>query len=300
MRALITGGNGFVGRHLQAHLESHGDTVTILDLPLDITDYQAVLAAVADAQPEAIYHLAALSHVGTSWTNPSAVVEVNVAGTTNVLAAAREVVPSATVLFVSSADVYGPRTPDEMPLLETTPARPTSPYAASKLAGEIFAQQAVFGFGQRVVIARPFNHVGPGQNVSFFIPGITSRMVTATRSGTTDIAVGNLTSRRDFTDVRDVVRAYRLLVERGVAGEIYVIASGRDVVMQDVADELRQLVNPQLRFVEDPALLRPVDVPLLRGDASKLEAATGWRPEISWSETLADIVADVTSASATN
>ncbi len=300
MRALITGGNGFVGRHLQAHLESHGDTVTILDLPLDITDYQAVLAAVADAQPEAIYHLAALSHVGTSWTNPSAVVEVNVAGTTNVLAAAREVVPSATVLFVSSADVYGPRTPDEMPLLETTPARPTSPYAASKLAGEIFAQQAVFGFGQRVVIARPFNHVGPGQNVSFFIPGITSRMVTATRSGTTDIAVGNLTSRRDFTDVRDVVRAYRLLVERGVAGEIYVIASGRDVVMQDVADELRQLVNPQLRFVEDPALLRPVDVPLLRGDASKLEAATGWRPEISWSETLADIVADVTNASATN
>ena len=125
-------------------------------------------------------------------------------------------------------------------------------------------------------------------------------MVTATRSGTTDIAVGNLTSRRDFTDVRDVVRAYRLLVERGVAGEIYVIASGRDVVMQDVADELRQLVNPQLRFVEDPALLRPVDVPLLRGDASKLEAATGWRPEISWSETLADIVADVTNASATN
>jgi GDP-4-dehydro-6-deoxy-D-mannose reductase len=300
MRALITGGNGFVGRHLQAHLESHGDTVTILDLPLDITDYQAVLAAVADAQPEAVYHLAALSHVGTSWTNPSAVVEVNVAGTTNVLAAAREVVPSATVLFVSSADVYGPRTPDEMPLLETTPARPTSPYAASKLAGEIFAQQAVFGFGQRVVIARPFNHVGPGQNVSFFIPGITSRMVTATRSGTTDIAVGNLTSRRDFTDVRDVVRAYRLLVERGVAGEIYVIASGRDVVIQDVADELRQLVNPQLRFVEDPALLRPVDVPLLRGDASKLEAATGWRPEISWSETLADIVADVTNASATN
>ncbi len=300
MRALITGGNGFVGRHLQAHLESLGDTVAIFDLPLDITDFSAVRAALADAQPEAIYHLAALSHVGTSWTNPSAVVDVNVAGTTNILSAAREVVPNATVLFVSSADVYGPRTPDEMPLRETTQARPTSPYAASKLAGEIFAQQAVRGFGQRVVIARPFNHVGPGQNASFFIPGIASRMVAATNGGTSDIAVGNLTSRRDFTDVRDVVRAYRLLVEQGVAGEIYVVASGRDVVMQDVADELRQLVNPQLRFVEDPALLRPVDVPLLRGDASKLEAATGWRPEISWSETLADIVADVTNAPATN
>lgn len=300
MRALITGGHGFVGRHLQAHLESLGDTVAILDLPLDITDYQAVRAAVADAQPEAIYHLAALSHVGTSWTNPSAVVDVNVAGTTNVLAAAREVVPEATVLFVSSAEVYGPRTPDEMPLREATEPRPTSPYAASKLAGEVFALQAVRGFGQRVIIARPFNHVGPGQSVSFFIPGITSRMVAATRNATTDIAVGNLTSRRDFTDVRDVVRAYRLLVEHGVAGEIYVIASGRDVMMQDVADELRQLVNPQLVFVQDPALLRPVDVPLLRGDASKLEAATGWRPEISWSETLADIVADVTNAPATN
>jgi len=300
MRALITGGNGFVGRHLQTHLESLGDTVAILDLPLDITDYQAVRAAVADAQPEAIYHLAALSHVGTSWQNPSAVVDVNVAGTTNVLSAAREVVPEATVLFVSSADVYGPRNPDEMPLRETTEPRPTSPYAASKLAGEVFAQQAVRGFGQRVVIARPFNHVGPGQSVSFFIPGITSRMVAATRTGTTDIAVGNLTSRRDFTDVRDVVRAYRLLVEHGVTGEIYVIASGRDVSMQDVANELRQLVNPQLRFVEDPALLRPVDVPLLRGDASKLEAATGWRPEIAWSETLADIVTDVTNAPATN
>jgi len=300
MRALITGGNGFVGRHLQAHLESLGDTVAILDLPLDITDYQAVRAAVVDAQPEAIYHLAALSHVGTSWQNPSAVVDVNVAGTTNVLSAAREVVPEATVLFVSSADVYGPRNPDEMPLRETTEPRPTSPYAASKLAGEVFAQQAVRGFGQRVVIARPFNHVGPGQSVSFFIPGITSRMVAATRNGATDIAVGNLTSRRDFTDVRDVVRAYRLLVEHGVTGEIYVIASGRDVSMQDVANELRQLVNPQLRFVEDPALLRPVDVPLLRGDASKLEAATGWRPEIAWSETLADIVTDVTNAPATN
>jgi GDP-4-dehydro-6-deoxy-D-mannose reductase len=300
MRALITGGNGFVGRHLQAHLESLGDSVSILDLPLDITDYQAVRDVVADVQPDAIYHLAALSHVGTSWTNPSAVVDVNVAGTTNVLSAAREVVPNATVLFVSSADVYGPRTPQEMPLGESTEPRPTSPYAASKLAGEVFAQQAVRGFGQRVVIARPFNHVGPGQNASFFIPGITSRMVAATENAATDIAVGNLTSRRDFTDVRDVVRAYRLLVERGVAGEVYVIASGRDVMMQDVADELRQLVNPALRFVEDPALLRPVDVPLLRGDASKLEAATGWRPEISWSETLADIVADVTNAPATN
>ncbi|MEI8148773.1 MAG: GDP-mannose 4,6-dehydratase, partial [Actinomycetes bacterium] len=218
----------------------------------------------------------------------------------NVLAAARDVVPEATVLFVSSAEVYGTRTPDEMPLRESIEPRPASPYAASKLAAEVFAQQAVRGFGQRVIIARPCNHVGPGQSPSFFIPGIASRMVEATRSGATDIAVGNLTSRRDFTDVRDVVRAYRLLVERGVAGEVYVVASGRDVLMYDVAEELRQLVNPQLRFIEDPALLRPVDVPLLRGDASKLEAATGWRPEISWSETLADIVADVTNAPATN
>lgn len=300
MRALITGGHGFVGRHLQEHLESCGDVVSIFDLPHDITDYEAVRAAFADAQPEAIYHLAALSHVGTSWLNPGAVVSVNVLGTTNILAAAREVVPEATVLFVSSADVYGPRTPDEMPLSESVVPQPASPYAASKLAGEVFAQQAVRGFGQRVIIARPFNHVGPGQSPAFFVPGITARMVEATKNGSGEIAVGNLTSRRDFTDVRDVVRAYRGLVTQGVTGEVYVVASGRDVSMQEIADELRSLVNPQLGFVEDPSLLRPVDVPLLRGDSSKLEAATGWRPETPWSETLADIVADATNASESN
>lgn len=297
MRALVTGGNGFVGRHLRAHLEACGDTVTVFDVPNDITDQDALRQVFTECQPEAIYHLAALSHVGTSWDDPGAVVRVNVGGTTNVLAAAREVVPAATVLFISSADVYGPLEPSQMPISEETEPHPASPYAASKLAGEIFAEQAARGFNQRVIIVRPFNHVGPGQSPAFFLPGITARMVAATKEGRTEIPVGNLTSRRDFTDVRDVVRAYRLLIEHGVSGERYVVASGHDKAMIDIANELRTLVNPELSFVEDPALLRPVDVPVLRGDSSRLQAVTGWAPEVPWSETLADIVADATNVS---
>lgn len=297
MRALITGGNGFVGRHLAAYLESLGDTVTIFDLPSDISQSDEVRAAITQAQPEAIYHLAALSHVGASWMDPTAVLQVNVVGSAVVFAAARELVPAATTLFVSSAEVYGAVTSADLPITESLEPHPISPYAASKLAGEVLAQQAVRAFQQRIVIARPFNHVGPGQAPTFFVPAMASRMVRAQREGQTTIPVGNLTSRRDFLDVRDVVRAYRLLIERGEPGEVYNIASGVDRSMSDVADELRTLVDPTLTFVTDESLLRPVDVPVLRGSSEKINAATGWSPRCSWSETLADVVASTRLAS---
>lgn len=293
MRALLTGGNGFVGRHLAEHLRQSGDEVAILDLPDDITDVAVVERTLREVRPEAIYHLAALSHVGSSWSDPSEVLRVNVIGSAVTFAVAREVVPTATTLLVSSAEVYGTVQPEQLPLDESAAPAPMSPYAASKLAAEVLAQQAVRAFGQRIVIARPFNHVGPGQSPNFFVPAMASRMVAAVRDGRDEIPVGNLTSRRDFLDVRDVVSAYRLLIERGVPGEVYNIASGVDRSMSDIAHDIRALIDSSLIFVTDETLMRPVDVPVLRGDSQKINAATGWSPRWSWSDTLADVVASV-------
>lgn len=293
MRALLTGGNGFVGRHLAEHLRQSGDEVAILDLPDDITDVAVVERTLREVRPEAIYHLAALSHVGSSWSDPSEVLRVNVIGSAVTFAVAREVVPTATTLLVSSAEVYGTVRPEQLPLDESAAPAPMSPYAASKLAAEVLAQQAVRAFGQRIVIARPFNHVGPGQSPNFFVPAMASRMVAAVREGRGEIPVGNLTSRRDFLDVRDVVAAYRLLIERGVSGEVYNIASGVDRSMSDIAHDIRALIDSSLIFVTDESLMRPVDVPVLRGDSQKINAATGWSPRWSWSDTLADVVASV-------
>ena len=293
MRALLTGGNGFVGRHLAEHLRQSGDEVAILDLPDDITDVAVVERTLREVRPEAIYHLAALSHVGSSWSDPSEVLRVNVIGSAVTFAVAREVVPTATTLLVSSAEVYGTVRPEQLPLDESAAPAPMSPYAASKLAAEVLAQQAVRAFGQRIVIARPFNHVGPGQSPNFFVPAMASRMVAAVRDGRGEIPVGNLTSRRDFLDVRDVVSAYRLLIERGVPGEVYNIASGVDRSMSDIAHDIRALIDSSLIFVTDESLMRPVDVPVLRGDSQKINAATGWSPRWSWSDTLADVVASV-------
>ena len=170
--------------------------------------------------------------------------------------------------------------------------RPGSPYAASKAAAEIVALQAAAGFGQRVVVARPFNHIGPGQSVSFFVPAIARRLVEARRTGTRDVMIGNLTARRDFTDVRDVVRAYRLLARCGTSGIVYNVCSGTDVSVAEVADALRELVYPEARFVEEPSLARPLDIPVLRGDSTRLREGTGWRPEIDLATTLRDVIAE--------
>ena len=290
MRALITGGGGFVGHHLSALLERSGDEVEICDLETDITDLDSISARIEDVQPDAIYHLAALAHVGDSWLDPSKVLTVNVVGTGNVLAAARRHVPDATVLTISSAEVYGIVTPDELPLSETSQVRPASPYAASKAAAEQVALQAARGFGQRVLVARPFNHVGPGQAPAFAVPALAKRIVDAQAAGATTLTVGTLTTRRDFTDVRDVVVAYRLLVEKGAAGEVYNVASGVDVSIAEIAESLLTLAGADLEFVEDPALIRPVDVPVLRGDAGRLREATGWSPRIPLEATLADVL----------
>ncbi len=296
MRAVVTGGLGFVGRHLVHHLREAGDEVITLDHrgddAVDVTDGPAVAAALADAAPDAVYHLAGWANVGASWNDPVAVLRVNAEGTLHVLRACTAA-SVGRVLAVASADVYGVVTEAELPLTESSPLRPTSPYAASKLAADALAQQAFLGHGLGVVRVRPFNHLGPGQSEQFVAPAIAARIARAERDGADTIPVGNLSARRDVTDVRDVVRAYRLLIERGGAGEVYNVCTGEDMAVQTLADLLVGMARRPIRLVTDPALLRPVDLPVLRGDATKLRAATGWEPHIPIEQTVADLLDDM-------
>ncbi len=291
MRALITGGRGFVGHHLAAHLTEAGDDVVAIDKETDIADQGALGPVIAAAAPDAIYHLAALTHVGESWDEPAEVLRVNVLGTAAVLAAARVLRPAPRVLVVSSAEVYGTVRPDQLPLTEETPTAPVTPYAASKAAAEAVALQAFRGYGQPVIVVRPFNHVGPGQAPTFAVPALARRIVDAVTAGTRELRVGTLTTRRDFTDVRDVVKAYRLLVAGAEPGTTYNVCSGHDVEIAEIARQLLALAGADLALVADPDLIRPVDVPVLRGSPARLHEATGWKPEIPLETTLADVLA---------
>lgn len=287
MRTLVTGASGFVGGWLARHLAEQGDEVLRLPDGLDVRDGPGVAGEVLAARPEVVYHLAALSHVGQSWETPGETVAVNVLGTLNVLEAARACPGPPTVLVVSSAEVYGN---SEGPFDEQTELRPVSPYAASKVGAEYLALQASLGRGLRVIRVRPFNHVGPGQSPTFVVSALARRVALAERDGDGEVPVGNLAPRRDLTDVRDVVRAYRLLAEHGEAGEAYNVCSQRTVSIAEVAERLVALAKCELAVVEDPALVRPVDVPVLAGSADKLRRLTGWQPEIALEATLADVL----------
>ena len=292
MRSLITGGRGFVGTWLADHLRNCGDAVVQIDQEVEITDPVALLAAVQAAAPDAIYHLAAMTHVGQSWDEPLRVLEVNVLGTGALLAAARECGTAPKVLVTSSAEVYGAVSdPSRLPLTEQSPTTPLTPYAASKLAAEALCAQAWLGHGQHVMTVRPFNHIGPGQSPNFAVSALSKRIVDAERAGAAEIPVGNLSARRDFTDVRDVVRSYRMLIESGAPGEVYNVCSGRDVAIQEIADRLLTQAGSSVRLVPDASLMRPVEVPVLRGDPARLTEATGWVPELTLDQTLADVLA---------
>jgi GDP-4-dehydro-6-deoxy-D-mannose reductase len=293
VKALVTGAQGFVGRHLVVHLGECGDDVVGIDHECDVTDEASMREVLQRTRPDAIYHLAALSHVGSSWLQQVEFTRVNVLGTRNVLERAREHVPDAVVVVVSSANVYGVVRPDDLPLVESFRLAPSDPYASSKVGAELVALDAVSNGGSRVVIARPFNHIGPGQSDMFVVPAIVNRLLESLEDGSDEIVVGDLTTRRDFCDVRDVVRAYRLLVEHGVSGEAYNIASGRDVSLQDIADQLVATIAPHVRLVRDEELLRPAEIPVLRGSYEKLRAQTGWEPRIPLRQSLSDVVADM-------
>jgi GDP-4-dehydro-6-deoxy-D-mannose reductase len=286
VRAFLTGGQGFVGTWLQRHLRESGDDVDIADAGLDIGDVEGMRRALVDAAPDAVYHLAAFTHVGDSWGQPEEVFRVNAVGTLNLLEAARRCLSPPRVLLTSSAEVYGAVKPEDLPLTEQSPLLPVSPYAASKVSAEFLGVEAHLGHGLPVIRARAFNHVGPGQAPSFAVPALAKRIVEAERTGGKELRVGNLRPRRDFTDVRDVVRAYRLLVLRGEAGAVYNVCSGVDVAIEEVAHQLLAIAGSDLELVVDPGLERPADVPVLRGDSTLLRSATGWRPTLPLDATL--------------
>lgn len=291
MRALVTGGRGFVGKWLCEHLRDQGDEVIFIDHEIDVTDAGAIGRAIGDASPDAVYHLAAISHVGRSWQEPARVLEVNALGTLNVLEAARQCPEPPVVLLTSSAEVYGEVSEAELPIKESAELRPATPYAASKVAAEYLGVQAHLGHGLQVLRVRPFNHVGPGQSDQFVVAALAARILDAHGSGKAVVRVGNLAARRDLTDVRDVVRAYRLLVLHGTPGEVYNVCSGRDVSISEVANRLAEMAGGCVSLEVDPELVRPVDLPVLRGDPERLESATGWKPEIDLDKTLADVLA---------
>ena len=295
MRALVTGGLGFVGRHLVAHLRDQGDEVVVLDrstdLGVDITDAARIRGAVLHAAPDAVYHLAGWADVGASWQHPVEAFRANAEGTLNVLLACAESGVDR-VLSVGSADVYGVVTEAELPLTETSPLRPASPYAASKVAADFLGLQAHLGQGLGVIRVRAFNHLGPGQTGRFVAAALAERVAANERDGGDVVRVGDLSARRDFTDVRDVVRAYRLLVELGAPGEAYNVCTGVDLAVQDLADRMLGMAAHPMHLEVDPSLLRPVEVPVLRGDATKLRDATAWEPAIPIERTLADLLDD--------
>lgn len=290
-RALVTGGRGFVGTWLAAHLADEGDEVVVTGEEVDVTDAEAVRASLAEIRPDTVYHLAGWAAVGSSWESPAGVFAVNANGALHVLDAARRLESRPRVLIVSSAEVYGRVQPDQLPLTEDMAVSPVSPYAASKVAAEVVARQAFLGFDLDVFVVRPFNHIGPGQSPGFVVSDLAKRIVEAERSGATILSMGNPTPRRDLTDVRDVVRAYRLLVEGGTPGEIYNVCSGEDVVIGDLAQRLIDLSGTKLELSTGSVDVRAVDVPVLRGDATKVRQATGWSPEIPLDDTLLDVLA---------
>jgi GDP-4-dehydro-6-deoxy-D-mannose reductase len=273
------------------HLSAAGDEVIELDARTDITERETLMDLMAAARPDAIYHLAAQASVGGSWDDGGRTFAVNAVGTANLLDAASACGSAPRVLLVSSAEVYGRVGPADLPIGEDRPLRPVSPYAASKAAAEMVGLQAWLGRRLEVVRVRPFNHTGPGQRTDFVVPSLARQVAEAARTGADALHVGNLAVRRDITDVRDVVRAYRSVLLGGDAGEVYNVCRGSAVGIDEVAARLLRLAGVELPIVVDPDRVRPVDIPELRGDPSRLVAATGWQPEIDLDRTLSDVLA---------
>ncbi|MDQ1509096.1 MAG: GDP-4-dehydro-6-deoxy-D-mannose reductase [Actinomycetota bacterium] len=295
MKALITGGSGFVGKYLSSACSAEGDEVVSTDRSgadaLDITDRDAVHDAFARHRPEVVYHLAALSHVGESWNDPTLVLRVNVEGTANVLDGARAAGVNR-VIVVGSAEEYGRVEERDLPLREDSPLRPSTPYGVSKIAASFLALQAHLAYGFDVVRVRAFSHTGPGQSDRFLVPALAQRIAQAERGGADEIRVGSLDPVRDLSDVRDVVRAYRLVALHGHAGAVYNVCSGTGVSVREITERLVAAAHRPLRIEVDQALVRPVEVPRLVGDASLLHADTGWAPDYSLAETLGAVLDD--------
>lgn len=273
------------------HLADHGDEALELPEETDITDAGALAKAVTALEPGAICHLAAQSSVQRSWEDPRGTFAVNAVGTLNLCDVAERMTPPPRLLLVSSAEVYGRVAPEHMPVGEDEPFAPATPYAASKVAAEMVGLQAWLGRGVEVVRARAFNHTGPGQPLGFVVPDLADQVARAARGELERITTGNIEMSRDLTDVRDVVRAYRLLLLLGEPGAAYNVCRGEAVVISQLLERLMQIAGTDVPVWVDPAKARPADVPKHVGDPSRLAALAGWEPEVPLDRTLADVLA---------
>jgi GDP-4-dehydro-6-deoxy-D-mannose reductase len=256
---------------------------------VDLLDEAATRAAVRDARPEVVYHLAASAQVAESWRAPAATIRDNLAMTLHVLDAVRSEAPDAMVVAVSSGEVYGP--PERLPVDERAPLRPQNPYAVSKAQADLLAGFYVDAHGLRVVRPRAFNHAGPGQKPLYALASFARQVAAGLEAGDDPVRVvtGNPDTRRDFTDVRDVVRAYRLLAVRGESG-VYNVCSGRTASAHELLDALGRAAGVAIDHEIDRSLVRSHDVAEIRGDSGALREATGWEPAIDLERTLADTV----------
>jgi len=307
VRVLITGVAGFVGGHVVDFLRAEQPEATVVGLdnhpgtrahtlgieivPADLQDAASVKAAIDRVRPDRLVHLAAQSSPQRSWDDPAGTLRTNVLGMLHLLEAVRSGGGAPRILAVGSADEYGLVKPDEVPLREDAPLRPTSPYAASKVAQGYLALQYALSPGLHVVRTRTFHHTGPRRGEQFAESSF-ARQLAEIEAGQRPprLEVGNLQAVRDFTDVGDVVRAYWMLLERGAPGEVYNVCSGRGVRLADLLDRLIALSGLRVEVQVDAARLRPVDAPILVGDPGRLRAATGWEPTIPLDRTLRNLL----------
>ena len=303
MRVLITGVNGFVGRHLSTFLQRERPqqflygTALGSRLPpgisgseLDLRDEAGALDFIREVRPDVIYHLAAQAFVPRSFEDPWETLQNNIRAQLNVLSACLSLGIQPRIVIVSSGEIYGAVSPTELPITENAALRPNSPYSVSKAAQDLLGYQYYLSHSLPILRARPFNHFGPGQNRRFMAADFARQVARMEMGAKPILRVGNLETRRDFTDVRDIVRAYVSLAESGEAGAAYNIASGHSHSADDVARSLQELTSVRFRVEVQAERLRPSDSPEIVGDASRLRAATGWQPQIPFTQTLRDIL----------
>ncbi len=310
MKILITGITGFAGSHLAEYLLEQGgheifgtikwrsDRCNIIDiaekvslLECDITDAFSVMKVIEEIKPDRIFHLAAQSYVHFSWQAPRATMDTNIVGQVNILEAIRRINPNTRIQIAGSSEEYGMVNSNEMPIRETNPLRPLSPYAVSKVAQDMMGYQYYKSYRLQIIRTRAFNHTGPRRGLVFATSNFANQIARIEKGLCKPvIEVGNLDAVRDFSDVRDVVKAYALSLEKGEPGEVYNIASGKGYKIGEMLDILLALAKVKVEIRQDPKRLRPSDVALLIGANDKFYKATGWKPEIPFEKTLEDLL----------
>lgn len=295
-RLLVTGVNGFVGRHVSAMVYNGRFGATELIVPpkgWDLRDEEAVAAWIGQVKPDSVLHLAAQSFVPRAFENPRETLEINVIGTLNLLRALRHTSFTGRVIYASSGDVYGQVPEAQLPVDESLMPAPRNPYAVSKVAAEQLCLQWHRSDAMDIVVARPFNHVGPGQDSRFVLPSMARQIMAISEGRQAPVLdVGDIDTTRDFTDVRDVVAAYSALLRNGTSGETYVIGSGREWLIRDLLREMCELAGVTAEFRQDLARLRPADQRRMVANAGRLRRDTGWTPTVSMETTLQDILED--------